>query len=1057
MRVTRLFGFWPALLLCTAPALSASLFFTAPREHPWRLVDGPPPGAAAGEASFEGVARPGEFFVFQIGLVPDAAAGPLAVAFEDLAREGGTPIPAAALRCISLGGVGSDGNPFAKRIEVPAGKLQMLWCGIDVPASAAGSYRGRAAITGGAAPLGSVALSLRVEGDAVADHGDAAAKNLSRLRWLDSNAGREPTLTAPFTPVRVEGRSVFVLGRRLDLGEDGLPAQVTSFFDPSNTRIVEKGRTILAAPFAFVAETAAGVSAGRGSFGALQASDLEATWEARWSSDGLEADVTGRLDYTGSGEVRIALRSSRDIDLADLRLEAPWREDAARYFMGLDRRGGRRPADGVAWRWDVAKRQDCFWLGDVNAGLMLRLKDENFVRPLVNIYYKFLPLVLPASWGNAGKGGVTLSQAKDGAVFARAFSGARSLRASETLVFAFELYLTPFRPLDTEKQWRVRFVHPSTSRTPEVVERTLAAMDPVGGPNVLNVHQAQFHVPYINYPFADDNFPALKDLIARAHAKDVKVRVYYTTRELTQNLPELFALHALNGEVIFPGPGKDARTLINPNGPHPWLVANLGSDFVPAWVDRLGRPGAEWDLSVITRPDSRWNNFYLEGLRWMAQQTDLDGIYVDDTALDAESLRRARRILDTKPGRLIDLHSWNHFNEHAGFANNLTIYMEILPYLDRLWLGEGFNANEAALDYWLVEMSGLPFGLMSEMLDGANPWRGLLFGETARMSWSGDPRPIWKAWDEYGIRGTELVPFFVPGNPVATGRDDVPATVYRGKGRALVALASWAKEPCEVTPQVDWAALGLDPSRAALYAPAIDGVQTERAWKPGEALHVAPGRGYFLVLDETPRAVRNADSAAAGLSEVLREDFAGPALPEGWRVVKSAAGAIELAPAGNAPSIEAPANRIAGLERALPRGVRAVELELNGGTDGGQTWGPGAALVWPNGRSAKVNLRLVDRVFGTFAGDGLRFCGGPIDRAATVAVRIVLGDEEVFFQVRVGSTWEALDRQSRNGLAGDPSAVRIGKVGEDGAWQDFPGEEGPRGKCACGHVRVMGM
>ena len=191
-----------------------------------------------------------------------------------------------------------------------------------------------------------------------------------------------------------------------------------------------------------------------------------------------------------------------------------------------------------------------------------------------------------------------------------------------------------------------------------------------------------------------------------------------------------------------------------------WLIENLGTDFVPAWVDHLRRPGAEWDLSVITRPDSRWNNFYLQGLKWMVAQADLDGVYVDDTALDARSLRRARRILDTKPGRLIDLHTWNHFNGWAGYANNLTIYMELLPYLDRLWIGEGFPCNGVAWDYWLVEMSGLPFGLMGEMLDRVNPWRGLVFGETGRQGWAGDPRPIWKTWDEFGIQGTEFMPFF---------------------------------------------------------------------------------------------------------------------------------------------------------------------------------------------------------------------------------------------------------------------------------------------------------
>ena len=40
---------------------------------------------------------------------------------------------------------------------------------------------------------------------------------------------------------------------------------------------------------------------------------------------------------------------------------------------------------------------------------------------------------------------------------------------------------------------------------------------------------------------------------------------------------------------------------------------------------------------------------------------DIDGIYIEDTALDARSLRRTRRILDRKPGSLIDFHTWNHF------------------------------------------------------------------------------------------------------------------------------------------------------------------------------------------------------------------------------------------------------------------------------------------------------------------------------------------------------------------------------------------------------------
>jgi len=818
--------------------------------------------------------------------------------------------------------------------------------------------------------------------------------------------------------------------------------------------MLESGRPVLAGPFAFVVEPTNGKLAWTSRFGKLEHDDLEARWTASSQADGVAADVKGRLDYTGSGEVSITLRATRDLSLEDIRLQVPWAEAAATYFMGLHRRGGRRPAEPISWTWDVKKRQDCFWMGDVNAGMMLRFKDEAFVRPLVNIYYHFSPLRLPKSWGNEGRGGIEIGAVADGVVPVRAFSGPRVLKADETLTFVTELYLTPFRPLDTEKQWAVRFVHLGTHNVQHIRD-TIERTDPAREANVLNIHHANAATPFINYPYADDTVDDFASLVKAGHEKGMKVKVYYTTREITQNMPELHALHSMNGEIIFPGPGKAARTLIHKNGPHPWLVQNLGTNFIPAWVDHIRRPGAEWDLSVITTPDSRWNNFYLEGLRWMCDKIDIDGVYIDDTALDARSLRRARRILDRRPGRLIDFHTWNHFNGHAGYANNLTIYMELLPYLDRLWIGEGFHCDRVAWDYWLVEMSGLPFGLMGEMLQSPNPWRGLVFGQVRRWGWSGNPKAIWKAWDEFGIQGTVFIPFTVPDSPVRTERDDVLATVYRKKGRALVALASWAAKPYDVTLAVNWAALGLDPSRATLYAPPIDGFQQEALWKPGEPIEVGPGRGYFLVLDEVPRKVVAPVDIAASLVEVWNERFTTPVLDERWKVAVSSKAKTEVKVIANALHITAPANLHAGIERALPAKVCAVEVELDPGTDRGQNWGPGVGLVWANGHGVKMNLRLIDMNYEVFGGDGSRQTGGGIEREHPVTVRILLDDARVHFQVKAGEKWKTIQAQSRNGVAGDPVTVKLGKMTGHASWRDFGGGTGPVGKSAYRNLRVL--
>jgi hypothetical protein len=63
-----------------------------------------------------------------------------------------------------------------------------------------------------------------------------------------------------------------------------------------------------------------------------------------------------------------------------------------------------------------------------------------------------------------------------------------------------------------------------------------------------------------------------------------------------------------------------------------------------------------------------------------------------------------------------------------------------------------------------------------------------------------------------------------------------------------VAVASWAKEPVDVRLLVDWRALGLDPKKAMLRAPAIDKFQDAAEFKPGDAIRLEPGKGLLLVL-----------------------------------------------------------------------------------------------------------------------------------------------------------------------------------------------------------------
>ncbi len=177
----------------------------------------------------------------------------------------------------------------------------------------------------------------------------------------------------------------------------------------------------------------------------------------------------------------------------------------------------------------------------------------------------------------------------------------------------------------------------------------------------------------------------------------------------------------------------------------------------------------------------------------MSRKAGIDGLYIDDTALDRKSMQRARRILDAdgNPGRRVNMHSWNHFNGLAKWTNSSIAFMELYPYYNGLWHGEGFDAN-ASPEYMLVEMSGIPFGLMSEMLDRPNPWHGMVFGMRVRWPWSGDPRNLWKAEDAFGIADAEFIGWWDRACPVRTGDAKLKASLYRKQGETMIALASWA-------------------------------------------------------------------------------------------------------------------------------------------------------------------------------------------------------------------------------------------------------------------------
>jgi len=799
--------------------------FPEDREHPIRMMhDLPYRWIRTGSGGrLEGKPYRGEFFVFQLGVW--GARGPVpnvGVTLDPLMGPDGATISADGFRCFNLGGIDWQGHAFMTEITVDSGAVQAVWCGLPVPvATAPGRYAGTLTVTARGLPSTPLGVRLEVRSDTIRNAGDDEPWRLSRLRWLDSQLAVDDSLVRPFTPVTMVADTVSVLGRRLIVGNDGFPRAIESSFTKAMTELGEDRREVLIAPMRLdiVDSTGRGISWRPMGRTVVSSNDGQATWAASSEVGPLTVRVEGRAEFDGNVAYTVAVQAREAVRLDDIRLVIPFAPEVARYILGMGQRGGARP-DSLDWTWDVTRNQEGAWLGDVNAGLQFSLRDDRYRRPLNTNFYQSQPLVMPRSWDNGGKGGCRL-RAILGEFRVSCYSGERTMEAGEEQRYDFVLLLTPFKTLNTADQWNTRFFH------------AYAPLDSIArmGASTINVHHATAINPWINYPFLRPD--TMRAYIAAAHQRGMRVKIYYTVRELTIKAPELFPLRSLGHEVFSPGPG----------GGFSWLQEHVGDDYIAAWhVPEIK------DAAIINTGISRWHNFYVEGLHWLVDNVGIDGLYIDDVAFDRSVMKRVRKALDRgRPRPMIDLHSANQYNPRDGFVNSANLYMEHFPFLDRLWFGEYFEYDRGP-DYWLTEVSGIPFGLMGEMLEkGGNPWRGMLYGMTARLPWSGDPRPLWRLWDEFGIEESRMIGYWVPDRPVRTNRSDVLATSYVKDGSALIAIASWSDSTQDVTLEFDWDALGLAGNNAILEALPIEGLQSARAFLPYDPIPVEPGKGVILV------------------------------------------------------------------------------------------------------------------------------------------------------------------------------------------------------------------
>lgn len=500
---------------------------------------------------FRGEAAPNEYYTFQIGLWAAVNQADKITYRASSLKCGREIISATAITCFNVEGTDPYGKAFKKEVNVPKGKVQALWFGVDIPdGQKEGVYTGTITISDANGAQGVVPVSIRIAGEPLADRGDNELWRYSRLRWLNSTLGIADTPTAPYTAMTVDENRIGCLGRTVTVDETtGLPAQIRSW-----------NNDVLSSPMRFMIQTAAGVKELKAIPELTEHTEGHVT--GSWKAEDEEMTVSCKaiMEFDGWMNYVYTITPKKRIEVKDIRLVLPVTNKVGTYFLGMGLPGQATPQqyDG---KWDAPEKTvnnfgvsiptskeqqwlwpfDSFWIGNEHAGIHCEFRGSTYSGPLLNLYRP----AYPESWFNGGKGGFAIRKEADG-VKAVAYSGERILEAGKPITFDFATIITPMKPLNMKSQFTDRYYHNGPKPTP-------TQADIEAGVRIINVHQGNNYNPFINYPFL--TVDKMKEFTKEWHAKGCKVKIYYTLRELSNATSEIWAIRSLGHEILRGGNG----------------------------------------------------------------------------------------------------------------------------------------------------------------------------------------------------------------------------------------------------------------------------------------------------------------------------------------------------------------------------------------------------------------------------------------------------------------------------------------------------------------------
>ncbi len=766
-----------------------------------------------------------EYYVVQLLVLTSYDCTDAKITVSNLIAEGGKEIEK-AVTCFNAKGKDAYGKKFTQKVSIRQNEITPVFIGLNCQKAELGNYHVLVNILDE-----QVKLNFTLTDDLVFNNGYDSGTSLSRLNWLNSTLYRDKKLIKGYEAIGVEKNSLSFTGKKVTFTSDGLIDNVESYFSESNALTLEQTNKLFSRPIELQIEGQK-----------VKYNKIKLTTRVNRAyvagdgrSEKLKVEISAQAGYEGMLSYDVKLTAEKDAILPSVKLNMYF--SAAKYLVGLGKEGGRLD-ENVEYRYNSARPQGNIFIGDINCGAVVRFKNSETVKTPIYNLYDCTPYEIPKdTWDNYGQGGITLTRTEEGATLT-AYTGKIIIKAGESKHLYFDIALTPFKPLNLKEMFGNRLGQ-------DGVELTYAAMlmrakqDKI---KYLCLKNAGVLNPYINYPF--DKVEELKTLALESHRMGLGLGITYGLRDMSTRARETFVFKALGDEIIYRAKTSTQTEKV--------LTDYLGEGVVEADKKTFlqGEIGMGKDISYYTTPHSRMDNFFVEGVNYLINYADLDAISMINPTLTRDTVERvAKCVASKRTGTgVIELGVSNRFNAKNGYTNSLPVYVDVLPFINKLYVGDGYDFSRDA-DYILTEVSGILYGMSADSHTDAGITRSLIYGMMPKY---GEDETISRAlgdinklFNDFDIENAELKGFWDSTNPVKVDNTKVYCTSYINGGNMIAIFYNANDKTTSFEVGVE-NKFGYTTLGKKVRAPEIEGLQTAKKVNFGKPLKLKAHQGMIV-------------------------------------------------------------------------------------------------------------------------------------------------------------------------------------------------------------------